>query len=70
MFIAYNLHRIMNIVGANELRKFFGELVFIFFSIMASIKAIRLKITHWSFKLNFVTLFFKTPLNKAVFAYF
>jgi len=46
MFIAYNLRRIMNIVGANDLKKFFKELVSVFFSITTSVKAIRFKISH------------------------
>jgi len=46
MFIAYNLRRIMNIVGANDLKKFFKELVSVFFSITTSVKAMRFKISH------------------------
>jgi hypothetical protein len=69
MFIAYNLRRIMNIVGADELKKFFGELAFVFFGIMTSAKAISIKSTHLNFKRIFSDALFKACLNKAVFIY-
>jgi hypothetical protein len=46
MFIAYNLRRIMNILGGDVLKKFLRELALVFFSIIASAKAINFKIRH------------------------
>src|SRR5205809_1063627 len=37
MLIAYNLHRLMNIVGKNDLQKFLRELVFTFYLILTSL---------------------------------
>jgi len=44
MFIAYNLRRLMNIIDKTLLTKFLKELVFLFFEIIASEKAIISKI--------------------------
>ena len=38
MFIAYNLRRIINIIGINELKKYLQELIFVFFQLWQSIK--------------------------------
>ena len=59
MFTAYNLRRIMNIVGVNVLKKFFQELALAFFSITTSVKAISFKTTHLNFKEYFSLFFFK-----------
>ena len=59
MFVAYSLRRIMNIVGANALKKFFKELVLLFFSITTSAKAISFKITHPNFREYFLVLFLR-----------
>jgi transposase len=45
MFIAYNMRRIMNILGQDVLKKFLKELGFFFFKIAVAIKYMRLKIT-------------------------
>jgi transposase len=44
MFVAYNLRRLMNIIDKTLLTKFLKELVFLFFEIIASVKAIISKI--------------------------
>ncbi len=45
MFTAYNLRRIMNIVGKNVFKKFLEELGFLFFEISNSIKSFTFKIS-------------------------
>jgi len=57
MFIAYNLRRIINILGVNALQKFFTELVPLFFTIMTSVKTISFRIRLSDFKVNFSKLF-------------
>ncbi|MBA3286356.1 MAG: transposase, partial [Nitrosopumilus sp.] len=49
MFIAYNMRRIMNIVGQEVLKKFLKELAFLFFTITIALKSISFKITNRSF---------------------
>jgi hypothetical protein len=50
MFIAYNLRRLMNIIDKTLLTKFLKELVSsLFFEIIASVKAIILKIHRFIF---------------------
>ncbi len=46
MFIAYNLRRLMNIIGATALKKFLKELVLKFYELYASVKAFICKISH------------------------
>ena len=49
MFIAYNLRRIMNILGPDELKKFLKELAFLFFRIFITLKSISFKIANSKF---------------------
>jgi len=56
MFTAYNLRRIINIIGPAALKKFFGELVSQFFSIITSAKAISFKIRHLNFNQYFLVI--------------
>ena len=49
MFVAYNLRRIMNIIGRNRLTKFLQELVLLFFRKLTCIKVITSKISHKMF---------------------
>lgn len=51
MFIAYNLRRLMNIIDKNDLKKFLQELAFIFYQILASLKAIIFKMRLYPYKL-------------------
>jgi hypothetical protein len=53
MFIAYNLRRLINIIGKTLLTKFLQELVLSFFEILASVKAIIFKIRR--------IIFYTTP---------
>ncbi len=69
IFTAYNLRRIMNILGVNALQKFFQELVPLFFTIMTSAKAISVRIRLSDIKVNFPKSFLQPALNKAVFVY-
>jgi len=59
MFTAYNLRRIINILGADVLKKFFQELAFVFFSITTSVKATYFKTTRLNFKEYFLMLFLR-----------
>ncbi|MES2662384.1 MAG: IS1182 family transposase [Pseudomonadota bacterium] len=52
MFIAYNLRRLMNLIGKSEFKKFLQELVFIFFEIGASPNAIICKIRPSLFRVQ------------------
>ena len=53
MFIAYNLRRLMNIIDRSEFKKFLQELAFIFYKILASLRAIIFKIRlPFSYQIN------------------
>ena len=53
MFIAYNLRRIINILDADILKKFFQELAFFLLGIFALAKAFRLYMTNTNFRTKF-----------------
>jgi len=53
MFIAYNLRRIINILDADILKKFFQELAFFLLEIFAIAKASRFSTPNAIFRLNF-----------------
>ncbi len=58
MFIAYNLHRLMNIIDKNLLTKFLQELAFSFSEILTAVKAIIFKIRHSIFSQLLTKTFF------------
>ena len=64
MFIAYNLRRLMNILGKNKLQKFLKELDFLFSGILTSIKATIFKISHSIFSKRSTKTFSYAPLNR------
>jgi len=64
MFIAYNLRRIINIVGQDALKKFFKELASLFFKIFNLIKAFCFKITNPVFRNNFLQPVFLPSSNR------
>ena len=49
MFIAYNMRRMMNILGHEKFKKFLKELPFLFFKIFITIKSKSFKITNSAF---------------------
>ncbi len=49
MMLAYNLRRLMNIIDKDQFTKFLQELVFSFFELLASVKAIIFKIRRFIF---------------------
>ena len=64
MFIAYNLRRIINILGKDVLQKFLKELAILFYRIIASIKAIIFKICTSIFSKRSTKTFSYPPLNR------
>ncbi len=59
MFVAFNLRRLMNIIDKNSFKKFFRELVPLFFVKTAMVKAIQIILKAR----NFLTGFFKKELQ-------
>ena len=59
MFMAYSMHRLINILGKNKLQKFFQELALLFFRKTTSAKAIIFKIRHSVFT-NWFSEYFNT----------
>jgi transposase len=60
MFVAYNLRRLMNIIGQDGLKKFFKELAFIFITIMATLKLYKPKLNACHFNNGLPGYFTKT----------
>jgi hypothetical protein len=70
MFIAYNLRRIMNIVGKNALRKYLEVLIL---SISGIFRPIRFKLTPFkaiNFLNKILTTFFERLLNRLIFVHY
>lgn len=71
MFIAYNLRRLMNIIDKNDLKTFLQELAFIFYQILASLKAIIFKMRLYPYKLVSLPIglsnALELPLKKFIF---
>jgi len=70
MFIAYNLRRIINILDADILKKFFQELTFFLLGIFALAKALRLYIPNTNFRTKFSVFKYCLPhllLNSIIF---
>ena len=59
MFVAYNLRRIINIIGKDRFKKFLAELVSVFLPKMIVLKPYNAIIKHWNFTNLFRTYFFK-----------
>jgi len=69
MFIAYNLRRIINILDADILKKFFQELSFFLLGIFALAKAFRLHIPHTNFRTKFSVFLILPPSYPLKFDY-
>jgi len=59
MFTAYNIRRLINILGKNKLQKFFQELALLLFRKTTPAKAISFKIRHSVFT-NWFCQYFNT----------
>lgn len=55
MFIAYNLRRILNIIGKNILTQYLGVLALLFSLTMASVKRFIFKMSHQNWSADFAT---------------
>ena len=64
IFIAYNLRRIINILGQDALKKFFRELGFVFLKIINAVNAFCFKITNSVFSNTLYKRIFQPPANR------
>ena len=69
MFIAYNLRRIINIIGPDMLKKFLKELAGLFPQINTSVKALIFKITNLNFSRTSFQLVFQPSSYRFKLAY-
>ena len=69
MFIAYNLRRIINIIGTDMIKKFLKELVCLFPKINTSLKAFIFKTTNYAFCHTLCKPVFKLSSNRFKLAY-
>ena len=67
MFIAYNLVRIINIIGQDAFKKYMEVLVFIFSLILLRIKRIVSYFNEPKFFRNFNLIYFAPRLNRLIF---
>ena len=67
MFVAYNLRRIINILGKEVLQEYLWMLVFSFLIIFYHIRAILSRFKESVFACNINLLFFEHPANRLIF---
>jgi len=68
MFIAYNIRRIINLLGKKELKKYLEVLILLFLSIQSQIQSRISRFNKSSFCIKIFTCFFKVRLNQLIFA--
>ena len=72
MFVAYNLRRIINIIGQTDLKKYLQVLVFYFYQICMFVKCIRAKMSppnFYSMIGPFILATVYWPLKWPIFSY-
>ncbi len=67
MFIAYNIRRIMNILGKDELKKYLEVLIFVFLAIYRQIRAKFSQFNVGIFFNNIFADYYYARLNRLVF---
>lgn len=67
MFVAYNLRRIINILGKEVLQEYFRVLVFSFLFVFCHMRAILSRFMEPNFARNINPLFFEHPANRLIF---
>jgi len=68
MFIAYNIRRIINIIGKNELKKYLEVLILLFLYIQSQTRAILSRFNTCNFLYKIITQFIKVPVNRLILA--
>jgi len=67
MFTAYNLRRIINILGKNVLKEYLRILVFHFVFVIGHIRAVLSRFWEAFFVRNINLVFFEHPANRLIF---